>query len=165
VVVFCYLLIEELQDFDDNGSSIPSRPINYYKYHINSVIIVLNVLAGIARITGSIIIMFYLTILKIIRKRKELEVQESLINNEMEAGVGSCATGDFNNVININFNCHINNTILSGQCQENEKDVEEVTFDPRRSEKFAMKISSSYGSDDTYERKFETPCNYFMKNK
>lgn len=66
VILFCYLLIDQLKAFHSSGES---RPKNYFIYKIDSVLILLNIMTGIFRITGSIMIMFFITILKIEKKR------------------------------------------------------------------------------------------------
>ena len=77
VIIFCYMLIDELAALH---ISTDSRPIDYFKYKIGSVIIILNVLSGILRISGSIIIMLFITILKIEKKRsKNLKYNIKLI--------------------------------------------------------------------------------------
>jgi hypothetical protein len=68
-------------------------------------------------------------------------------------------------VININFNCHINNnTVVSSNNDAERKDTAEGDLFADKKEKPAKK-SSSYGSDDTYDKKFETPSVQFIKNK
>jgi hypothetical protein len=68
VILFCYLLIDQLRAFH---TAVEARPILYYEYKIDSVIIILNVITGIVRITGSITILFFITILKIEIKRSK----------------------------------------------------------------------------------------------
>ena len=71
VILFCYMLIDQLKAFH---SSVESRPINYFKYNIDTIIIVLNILTGMFRIAGSVIIMFFITILKIEKKRSKIKI-------------------------------------------------------------------------------------------
>jgi hypothetical protein len=84
------------------------------------------------------------------------------LNNELDANV---ASNEGNNVININFNCHINNTIVSRTLSEEKDHYDECAFESRKPERLAKRLSSSFASDETNERKFETPCNHFMKTK
>jgi len=68
VILFCYLLIDQLKGYH---SSTDPRPISYYKNNIDTVIIVCNILSGMFRITGSVTIIFYITILQIEKKRSK----------------------------------------------------------------------------------------------
>ena len=68
VILFCYLLIDQLKAFH---TAVDSRPINYFKYNIDTCVIFLNIMTGILRITGSVMIMFFITILKIEKKRSK----------------------------------------------------------------------------------------------
>jgi hypothetical protein len=59
VIIFCYMLIEELQNAH---TAIDARPESYFIYCIEDIIIILNILCGICRITGSIMIIILITI-------------------------------------------------------------------------------------------------------
>jgi len=75
------MFIDELKSF---STPTEARPPNYFEYHIDTIIIVLNVMTGILRITGSVMIIFFITILKIEKKRNESEKNESLMKIQEE---------------------------------------------------------------------------------
>ena len=81
VIIFFYMFIDELKSF---RTPTEARPPNYFEYHIDTIIIVLNVMTGILRITGSVMIIFFITILKIEKKRNESEKNEGLIKIQEE---------------------------------------------------------------------------------
>jgi hypothetical protein len=78
VIIFCYMLIDELAALH---VSTESRPIAFFKYNIDTVIIILNILSGILRILGSVIIMFFITILKIEKKRSKKNILIIFLKN------------------------------------------------------------------------------------
>jgi hypothetical protein len=105
--------------------------------------------------------MFFITILKIIRKRDELEKQESLLNNELMSNdvqngtidainaVNTSGATIINNggvrsgpeVININFNCNINNnTVVMRQDSEEADEYDENLYDQKKIDKPAKKV-------------------------
>jgi hypothetical protein len=76
VVIFFYMLIDQLKSY---STPTEARPPSYFDDHIDTIIIISNILTGFLRITGSIMIMFFITILKIEKKRNESEKNESLM--------------------------------------------------------------------------------------
>ncbi len=76
VVLFCYLLIDELKALSNPQEA---RPKNYFIYNISTIIILLNIFTAFFRIIGGIMIFVYTTILKIVKKREEYEREERLI--------------------------------------------------------------------------------------
>ena len=85
IIIFFYMLIDELKAFT---MPTESRPPKYFDYNIDSIILVLNVLTGVFRITGSLMIMYFIKILNIEKKRYESEKNESLIKT------GDCTNRD-----------------------------------------------------------------------
>ena len=76
VIIFFYMFIDELKAFT---TPTESRPIKYFDYNIDTIILILNLLTGIFRITGSVMIMCFIRILTIEKKRNDSEKNESLI--------------------------------------------------------------------------------------
>jgi len=76
VVLFCYLLIYELKALSNPQEA---RPKNYFIYNIETIIIFLNIFTAFFRIIGGIMIFLYITILKIVKKREEYEIEERLM--------------------------------------------------------------------------------------
>lgn len=70
IVVFCYLLIEELRSL--NKLNEP-RPDEYYSNHIGTMIIILNISTGVFKIASSVVMICYLSILKIEKRRMTSE--------------------------------------------------------------------------------------------
>ncbi len=97
-----------------------SRPINYYKYNISIIIIFLNSFTAIFRILSGLGIFIYLRILKLLKKRREFEIQERLMlvenenqeilnNNEVEENKNK---ENFKSLINDIKKYHENNNNL-----------------------------------------------------
>ena len=66
VVLFCYLLIDQVKDFH---SSENSRPIDFFEDNINIWIIVLNAMTGLFRILGGVMLMIFIHTLKKEKRR------------------------------------------------------------------------------------------------
>ncbi len=66
VVLFCYLLIDQVKDFH---GSVNSRPISFFEDNINVWIIVLNILTGLFRIVGGIMIIIFIHTLQKEKRR------------------------------------------------------------------------------------------------
>ncbi len=79
ILLFCYLLIHELKSLSNPAEL---RPTDYYKYHIYTILIILNVISIVFRITAGFGIFLYLNVVKLLTKRKQLEKQERLIFDE-----------------------------------------------------------------------------------
>lgn len=71
LVLFCYMLIDELQN-----NALEARPKLFFEYHISDILILLNALTGVFRIVGGILLLKYIGILKIERKRSKLIVND-----------------------------------------------------------------------------------------
>ncbi len=122
------MLIEELQNVH---TAIDPRPPTYWDYFINKIIIVLNVLCGISRITGSIMIIFLITLIKTIRKRNEEEAEGALIT-------------DNSNILIVNSpeeNNKNRNTMGSQSFSSEEKDEFDMTFSLPKKEKLIKKVN------------------------
>lgn len=91
-VLFCYLLIDELKALSNPQEA---RPKNYYIYNISTVIIFLNIFTAFFRILSGIMIFFYITILKIVKKREEYEREERLI--AIQSGLVKEESSDLDN--------------------------------------------------------------------
>jgi hypothetical protein len=79
ILLFCYLLITEFKSLSNPAEC---RPTDYYKYNISTIIIILNLLSIVFRITAGFGIFAYLNVIKVLRKRKENENQVRLILEE-----------------------------------------------------------------------------------
>lgn len=116
VIIFFYMLIDELKSY---RTPTEARPPSYFEDHIDSIIIILNVLTGFLRIIGSIMIMFFNTILKIEKKRNESEKNESLMK-----------IGDEYNKENILI---LNDTNSVDVKRDNNKDIKPILKDKKES--------------------------------
>ncbi len=131
VIIFCYMLIEELQNVH---TAIDPRPTSYFDYNIGDIIIILNVVCGISRITGSIMIIFLITIIKIIRKRSDVE--GNLISSEVN-----------NDLLILNAteeNDKHRNTMASQSFSSEEKDIYDMSYDLPKKDKIVKKVSMDY---------------------
>jgi hypothetical protein len=120
------MLIEELQNVH---TAIDPRPITYFEYKIEEIIIILNIACGISRITGSVMIIFLITIMKIIRKRTEIEAEGALI-------------AEGNNLLVVNSseeNVH-RKTMGSQSFTSEEKDEFDMTYSLPKKEKLVKKV-------------------------
>jgi hypothetical protein len=128
VILFCYMLIEELQNVH---TAIDPRPITYFDYYIKEIIIILNILCGISRITGSVMIILLITLIKTIRKRKDEEAEGALITENT-------------NILIVNSSEENNrnrNTMGSQSFSSEEKDEFDMTFSLPKKEKLVKKVN------------------------
>jgi hypothetical protein len=165
------MLIDQLKAYH---TSTDSRPINYFEYNIEIVIIILNILSGILRISGSVIIMMFITTLKIEKKRSKFFYFFNFFLAQAEKEESFIKMNDsFKENLILNVNDNTGNTTLKIETRnenrrnsfdsDEERDIMDdnvagMLGDSKSKERSndLRKVSLASDSGDSY-RKFETP--------